>query len=290
MKKIVFFALLLYSHIAIHGMTAVEAIGLIPLEEKEYLSSFFRGLLSQGSFAMTLFGQKSATSFDYPEQFILKFGDPALRTRFIWELKGWRIWEKYQNLFEFKNFSFVGLNYCCKSIVFINKQKSNSVLTAHRTFFENYFAKDPLIEKIEVFLTNALQPNFHVHNFHIMQGLLLGYPIESCIDFQEKCRIEDTLAYFPYDVDEGFMGCSQAPDSLLDGYPQDLLKMRLQFKENFSMKRKWPDSNPFFCTSAPGYMSFHMTYDPAIDEVKQKIANLYNSDQFFEDFIAMLTE
>jgi len=269
---------------------AAEAIRQIPAEDRELLSSFFRGLLSQGSFALTLFGQKASTSFDYPDQLILRFGDPSLRARFIWESKGWRVWEKYRDLFEIKNFSFIRCNYGCRSIVFVNNQVMKSVLTVHGDFFQQYFSKDPLVEEMDTFLTSAFKPNFHVNNFHIMQGLLLGYQSQSCIDFQERCRIEDTLAYFPYEIDEDFMECSAAPDSLLDGYPQDLLKKRLQFKEGFSMKRKWQESNPFFCTSAPGHLSFHVSYDPTLNELKQKIADLHNSDQFLEDFITMLTQ
>ena len=289
-KKFTLLGLLLFASVTVHGLPPAEAIRQIPPEDREYLTSFFRGLLSQGSFAMTLFGQKAATSFDYPDQFVLNFSDPALVGRFLCESKGWRIWEKYQNLFEVSNFLFLRLNYCCKSIVFVNKRTMNSVLTSHCEFFERYFSRNPLVEKMEEFLTSAFKPNFHVKNFHIMQGLLLGYPFESCFDFQENCYIEDTLAYFPYKGDEELMGCSPAPDSLLDGYPQDLLKRRVQFKESFSMKRKWQESNPFFCTSAPGHLAFCAPCDPTVDELMQKIANLYNSSQFFDDFIAILTQ
>lgn len=288
--KFLIWGLLLIASSAQGVPPAVDALQQIPKEDRICLRDFFKGLVGQGSFAMTLFGQKAATCFDYPPHLLLRMNDQTLQTRFILELKGWRIWEKYKDLFNIKNYIFINLPYEYPSILFVHKEKTHSVLTEHNDFFRNYFSKDPLTEKIDHFLMNAFVRNFHIHNFHIVQGLLLGYQWESCLDFQERLRIEDTLAYFPYDVDEEFMGCSAAPESLLDGYPENLMKKQLQFKENFSIKHNWPATNPFFCTSSPGYMAFHIPYDPSVHEIKQKIAQLYNSEQFLEDFIEMLTQ
>ncbi len=278
---------LLWSVVCLSGWGA--EVGKIACEDRKFLTDFFRGLLSQGCFAATLFDKKSAASFDYPPQLIPKMDDPAFKNKFLLEHKGWQVWEKYQHLFEFKNFLFLKLDREYLSVLFVNKKKMQEVLSENREFFQSHFSEDPLKVEMSTFLLKAFLPNFRQNNFHLAQGLLLGYGRESCLAFQERSCIEDTLAYFPYDVSELPRKCSAAPESLLDGFPQDLIQKQNQYKEAFSLKQFWPQTNPFFCATAPGYMAFSIPYNPEIEGLKDQVSALYNSDQFLEDFLTIIT-
>src|SRR5579872_3421851 len=271
-------------------VNAGNHLNLIPADEKEYLTSFFKGLLGNGSFALTLFGKKPATPFDYPSELIVQMEEGKLKREFLLQKRGWKIWSKYKDLFKFNNYLFLYTSNDFSSIWFVNKKTIESILIQHRDFFKGYFLVDPLGENLDEFLSKALVPNFKMNNFHITQGLLLGFPWASCFDFQERSRIDDTLAYFPYDVEDYHLASSAAPASLLDGYPEDLFKKYNRYKEGFALKKSWENTNPFFSTIPGGYLAFDSIYEPQFEEIKKKIMKLYNSEHFLEELLALLTE
>lgn len=272
------------------SLMADSGLERIPAEEREYLTSFFKGLLGDGSFALTLFGKKPAAPFDYPSELIVQMEEGKLKREFLLQKKGWKIWSKYKDLFKFNNYLFLYTSDDFSSIWFVNKKTIESILIQHREFFKGYFFVDPLSVNLGDFLSKALIPNFTTNNFHIAQGLLLGYPWASCHDFQERSRIDDTLAFFPYDVEEYHFASCAAPASLLDGYPEDLFKKYARFKEGFALKRNWENTNPFFSTTPGGYLAFDSIYEPQFEDIKKKIMKLYNSENFLEELLAILTQ
>ncbi len=262
----------------------------IPKQDQKTLTLFFKTLLSQGNFAATLFGCKASSCFDYPPPIVSMIGDPLVKNRFIYELQGWRLWEKYRSLFKIDRFSFIQLKDEYPSILFVHKEKLLSVMARHQDAIRQYLPLDPVSVGIESFLVQAFLPKFHSKDFHFVQGILLGYEPQSCLEFQNRIKIEGTLSYFPYDVEEDIRLHSLRTDELLDGCPLNLVEKAAEYKEKFSMKKSWPDTNPFFCTSSPANMAFEERFISHFDEVKERIAKLFNSDHFLEDFIAVLTE
>lgn len=286
-----FFSLLSFClALQMHGMNSLENLNLIPADEREYLTSFFKGLLGNGSFALTLFGNKPAAPFDYPSKLIVLMDDGKLKREFLLQKRGWKIWNKYKDLFEFKNYLFLFTSDDCSSAWFVNKKAICLVLDSHRDFFSEYFSVDQWSENLENFLSEALIPNFSQNNFHVIKGLLLGYPWANCFDFQERSRIDDTLAFFPYDVEDVHFKSKAVPESLLDGYPVDLLKKYAHFENHFSFRKSWENTNPFFLTNPSGYLAFEPIHEPKFEEIKPKIMQLYNSDHFLEELLVILSK
>lgn len=281
--------LLKWCIVGIGLIASLEAhpIDSIAQEDRPYLTAFFKGLLADGSFALTLFDQKPAAPFDYPSHLLLLMEDGRAKRKWHLQKKGWKVWERYRPLFE-ERFLFVRLNEDYSAIWFVNRSVMKAVLEQHREFFQNYCAVDPMKEELCSFLTKAFAPKFSKSQFHVALGLLLGYPLQSCLHFQERLQIEDTLAFFPYAENEQEIDQEDAP-RLLDGYPIDLLERSQNFQKNFKFRCLWsPQENPFFPTRPSGYLCFESIADPNLKEVKEKIARLYNSDNFLEDFISML--
>ena len=281
LKSFVFWGFLLYH-------APIDAQLQIPIEDQRVLTDFFKGLLTQGPFAITLFGQKSACTFDYPFVLVPKMNDIAFKIKFLLEHKGWRLWENINTSSTLITFFFCIQKGGFLSVIFVHKEKMVSILTEHREFFQNHFSKDPFSHDLEKFLQSAFIPDFKRPNFHLAQGLLLSYDPKSCLDFQHRSSIEDTLSFFPYYVPETITASN--PDRLLDGHPEDLIQKQEHFNDYFALKRNWPSENPFFCSFSPGYMAFDIPQDSHISDLHEKIINLYNSDQFLEDFIKILTQ
>ncbi len=269
-------------------MSYASALQQIPMDDRQLLSDFFKGLLTQGFFAATLFGQKPCMSFDYPARFFPFVHSESFETKYLLESKGWKIWKKYQELFEYKKYLFLYAERDFLSIFFVHVEKMKSVLEEHKEFFQSHFSEKLLNGPLDRFLSEAFAPNFHLHNFHLAQGLLFGYDWNSCIEFQRRNQVFDSLSYFPYDVPKFEMGTTI--NELLDGYPEDLIKKQLDYENRFFLRQKWPDTNPFFPTFSQGYVAFEIPYDSQMEKMRKKIIKLYNSDQFFEDFLKILTD
>lgn len=262
-------------------------IDAIALEDRPYLTAFFKGLLAEGAFALTLFDQKPAAPFDYPSSLLLLMEEGRAKRKWLLQKKGWKIWERYRSLFE-DRFLFLRLGDDYSALWFINKKIMNAILAQYKDFFQEYCASDPTQEELSSFLAKAFTPQFSKDQFHIALGLLLGYPLQSCLDFQERLQIEDTLAFFPYaessqEIDQ------KEPRDLLDGYPLDILQRTADFQKNFKFRCYWSaHENPFFPTKPSGYLCFEPIEDPNLKGIKEKIAKLYNSNTFLEDFIELL--
>lgn len=270
--------------------SSVELIKQIPESDRVVLTRFFKGLLEQGAFAKTLFGQKPAACFEYPHYFLLYACENEYRTQCCLERVGWKTWAKYLPLFKFKNhrFLFPEEDFFC--VIFIHENKVRNVLEKNFDFFHSFTTKNPLKHNFDEIVMQVLQPNFSLQNFHTAQGLMFGYKKSECLTFERRCQVEETLEYFPYDVPESFLSSEPKLENLIQGYPDDLIQERNRYEKEYSIKRDWPETNPFYSTRSPGCMAFEREYDPNFSKIQDQIITLYNSDNFLEDFIRILTE
>jgi hypothetical protein len=253
-----------------------EKLGQIPPADQEVLSHFFKGLLVQGNFASTLFGYRPASLFTHQLSCTLRMMPPPLMTRFLFEYEGWKMWEKYQGLFPIQSFLFQKIPSPEESgsftILFVHKNKMARILEQYPDLFPDKSMEAALLR---VFAQNKPQDS----QFHLLQGVLLGYGLENAHAFQEMVKVEDALEFFPYDLRERSDHLSNA-----------LLKKRESYEKNFHFHRVWPETNPFFCSKAYGYRAFKAPSDPQIESLQQKIINLYNSDAFLENLLTVITQ
>lgn len=237
------------------------ALQQIPLEDRNYLSEFFKGMLTDGFFGATLFGQKASSLFEFHYLHVKKrFYGPR-------NFRGWKIWLKYQSLFDIKNYLFIPAQFeNGRIILFVHKQKMTHVLQNHQDFFRRFFSTPhPSLDDAVPFLCLARERP----DQHIAVGLLLGYDFDSCVAFQKMNEVSDRNGV-----------CLPLDQELFESNQND---------NPFSFKRIWP-KNPFFCAKGPGYRAYRIPFDPQTDEVQEKILHLYNSDRFLEDFLNVLVQ
>ena len=293
----------LYASFSDEQAETIQRLETIPAEDQAILRNFFKDLLTDGDFAATLFGYKPSALLIYPfytdvianplasQKTFLKLRH-RFSAKFLLEYKGWQLWEKYQSLFPVKHYflehKFLpgGSGY---SVLFVHKEKMLSTLAEHADYFRFILAeKNPLDNAINI-LRTAFSGNL-LKIMHCEAGILLGYDPQSCFDFQQKFQIEETLYYFPYDVQDVSHLPQTQTQLLLDGYPNDLFSMHKKFKEEFLFRSSWQTENPFFCSTPFGFCSFSTFYDPQIPELQNKIINLYNSNSFLIEFLTLLSE
>ena len=246
-----------------------NALEQIPEEDRQYLSTFFKGMLTDGSFGATLFGQKASSSFEFPYWLgVRRFYHQGSAREFLRE-KGWKIWLQYQSLFTIKNFLFFYFeNELSINILFVHKDKMSSVLKQNQDFFFTTFSKSITTPEEAVLYWNSC---IEAPNRHVITGLLLGYDWDSCNAFEERNSLTKEAS----------------PPLPLD---QELYTVDEHSKEReLSLKRIWPP-NPFFCAQPPGYLAFDILPDPQTDIVQQKILHLYESECFLDEFLDLLTK
>ena len=204
------------------------------------------------------------------------------------EYEGWKVWEKYQDLFEMQNFLFQKIPSPEEpgsfTILFVHRKKMAKTLEQYPDLFPDK-SMDAVLSRVFV--------HVEIQNpqFHLLQGILLGYGLENAKAFQEMTRIYDTLMFFPYDTGERVLNSVELnPRNLLNGYPKDLLKTQEFYRKNFAFQHIWLEDNPFFCTKPYGYCAFDILLDPQLRSLQEKIIDLYNSDAFLEELLTMLTK
>ena len=118
----------------------------------------------------------------------------------------------------------------------------------------------------------------------------MGFGEENARGYVKRLELTYTLDYFPYEAKGQISGLSN-PASLLDGHLENLGGALQDLENNLTFVTSWEENNPFFCTQPYCYAAFQSSKkDPEIDLVKQQVIDLYNSENFLEDFLCLLTK
>ncbi len=277
-----------------------QRLETISVADQEVLHDFFKSLLTNGDFAATLFGYKPSALLFYPVYTHIIASSAASKktflkmrhrfsAQFLLEYKGWKLWKKYQSVFSIKCYFLEhellpdGAGY---SVIFIHKEKMLSTLTENADYFPAEIREETLEGVVSTLRSTSSDDPSKIMHFEV--GLLLGYDLKSCLDFQKRMQIEKTLQYFPYDISNIFQLPCEQIDLLLNGCPNDLFGMEEKFKKEFFFRSAWQRENPFFCSSAFGFCSFSAISNPEISELQNKIVDLYNSNNFLVEFLTLL--
>lgn len=238
-----------------------EKLQTIPAEDQKLLADFFRGMLSQGDFTATLLGDKPAFMNGWT-RWQIKDRNSKTRNFVFLTYSGCKLWQKYAHLFPKSHFSFIDEGY-------------------RRGCFGIWFVKEFQKDWVEAFL----QQDEDSLKAHETIGLLLGYPRIEVENFCKEVRVLGTLKFFPYEDGASLLGNSTPLNSseLLDGYPEDLLETLNSLKQKETVS-KWAKVEPFFPTITFRFPFF------SEDGWEQKIADLYNSGHFLEDFLTLMVK
>ncbi|MFZ4772878.1 MAG: hypothetical protein ACOYK9_02675 [Chlamydiia bacterium] len=253
-----------------------KKIEALPLEDRSILEGFFKGLLEEGEFASTLFGQRPVSLHGFAVPYRFNYALPsAVGSRIFMELSGWKVLSKYQELFsqEFYVFKFhekTQKEFFEAHGVFINKRafeikKRETNLTSS---IENFFEKIVLKRDLDLYR---------------IQGIYCGFPTEVVEKFLRAAAVEHTLAFFPYERSYEVRVNFYA--TLLDACPE-LWAGPWQRKSIYSWEQ---GGNPFFCSVPYVYAGdVEIVETKETLDLKQQIIDLYNSDNFLEEFLCIV--
>lgn len=243
-----------------------ETLAQIPADERKELESFFRGMISRGDFSAVLLDEKPSSLHGICWWFIhsSKGGTPSLLM-----YRGWEIWKRYEHLFPMKNFSFVDNGY----------QKGG---------YEFWFTRKKFEKDILLFSENKNTPNIM---YHKTLGKLLGIKKEDIEGFCEEIILEAALEFFPFEVKpRTFRNASSV--SIVE-YPSNYFENtneKLQdLKKSYALRPICTPEVPFFPMLIHQYRSSLRELEEK-SNWKKKVANLYNSDNFLEEILYLLTE
>lgn len=246
-------------------LTIKERIALIPEEDQKVLHDFFHDMLSQGDFAEVLLGSKPSSLHDRV-WWLIKLKNRRIKNFILLTYIGSQTWEKYSHLFPSHKFFILNGKY-------------------HKGIFPLWFAK----KKYEDSIIEYNKHPFSGVEEHNQLGKLLGYPIEDVDAFCKEKHILYTLNYFPYDTEELIYSPEQSVEDLIDDPVNDPITLLEQLREDFKFNYFTTAVEPFFPTGIHGHCTFSENFN---DESawKQKVADLYNSDNFLEEILTIICE
>lgn len=294
------------------------ALSQINEEDKKVLEELFRSLFIQGPFSYTLLDKKPMGTIDYSFNFAFNVTPSKFHTRnALIAYKGMKVWEKYKHLFPSKNFYFfVYSHQQANDYVFgftlLSKPKVLEIIKKNISFFKDFanHSSETPEQVLEMLCANKFY-KFDTEKdekYHKTLGLLLGYSKESVEAF---CRIQvlsQILTGLPYDTSllvnrERYLdiikNTKKLDKELLNNSPHgninksaieefDYLLNHMKFVKTTS------DPNPLFPIIYPGYMSLENDQDTekmkvSYDEIKQKLVDIYSSENFLEVVLSLLT-
>lgn len=234
------------------------------MNDREILNDFFRGMLSKGDFANVLLGDKPACCDSWV--WWLSKSPKGKTGEFLLLYRGWRVWQKYESLFSLKRICLIEEKY--NNHTFSLWCVKHSYLEQIRSYFERFDCS---------------------RDRHYLTGKILGFPEKNIEDFCKVKSIQATLFFLPYDIHDDSISSTPDNSLLLDGYPVDLIEEYHIMKQKFHLEVVSGSKEPFFSSSSYVYASYSDSCKKTEDEIwKQKIAQLYNSDNFLEDILMLM--
>ena len=202
MKKLLLL-ILIFIHFTMNGSDVESILKRLSFNERFYLNKFFRACIRADHFGFTIFSDKPVSLSSY---FIRCRSDELAnpyRNKLI--SRGWHVWKKYQHLLPHENFIFCeerddfydeSLNFTFKisHIYLVNKSELIKLLRKQEATFAKClgegFSPEGFLKLVEN--TKTLMP--HLNNDEALLGLVLGYGLESALQFaelQQKGSYED---------------------------------------------------------------------------------------------------
>lgn len=251
-----------------------EKIKNIPPEDQEIIRDFFRNMISQGDFAAVLLGDKPSSNHCWVWWFA-KAKDRKIKDLLFLTYKGWITWQKYCYLFTESKYSFLEENYNngCFSVWFINKKLIDE--DSLKTCFE-----EGIFNGIDI-------------QMHRKMGELLGYPKEDIDVFCEKSQLELLVQYFPYEI--GDMDFFQRNRKIkcddLTNLNEDPISKLGALEKKLKFIPFFIEDNPLFPTRPHGCCSLSERTPSHTEWMwKQKLVDLYNSDNFLGEVLTLFVE
>lgn len=239
-----------------------DFLGRIPKEDQKEIADFFKGLLSHGDTASVLLGDKPSAVTSITS-WLARWPNCVWEPMFL-EYRGWHIWEKYSSQIPLK-------------VVFIEEPDGRDAV-------HMWIAKKECQKSIEQFLSTKL---VGVTQRKAM-GLLLGYPEEDVEGFVKAQSLETTLAYFPYESSSSSCWIDPHRQDVIKDSSHDLNKLIEELEQQWILISSWKNDGPFFCCCPYNYRSFSKPDESKIENFKQQLVRLYNSENFLEEILQLL--
>lgn len=177
----------------------------IPNEEKFFMESFFRILISCDNGSYVLFGDKPASFMIYEEwqndhpQPITHF---PTGTDFSPERTGFGIWQKYQPLFPSKNYALIKVESCLSNhvsaIFLIHKKRLLKVITENFTDFQKIFSHFGSPKSLlQAILNDPSTLRQICSESDLLLGIILGFGKDNAALFEKKMKISALLSSDP---------------------------------------------------------------------------------------------
>ncbi|CCB87904.1 hypothetical protein SNE_A00260 [Simkania negevensis Z] len=218
------------------GESVAARVKLILPEDRKILSRFFKRLFYHGDFSYTLLGQKPMGSIDYNLNLLAfpQFYKEPQKHLFMMALdeKGWKIWEKYKNLFLLRKYSFIKVKHeSFFGFLLINKEKTFEVIKDNLPVFQELVGEEICASKILAMLCDGKFGYYHSNapslvTYYKVLGLLYGYGEENVKAFIKREQLIQKLMSFPIEMKSlpsEVMSCLEMEDS-----PKTLEKIHFQ--------------------------------------------------------------
>ncbi len=243
-----------------------QALEQVPLSDREDLRDFFQGMLSQGDFASVLLDDKPSSLHGGSWWFIHanSVGDPSLLM-----YRGFKTWEKYAHLFPMKKFCFINNGY-------------------RNGGYEFWFAKKKHEKNIVSYFNN--NDNVDIE-YHRKVGEFLGIPQKDIEGFCKQIILTYGLQALPYEISKR-VGKNTTKINISDyreDYFENVSSQLQDLEKKFKLQPSCEPTEPFSTTAIHHYRTFSESLESK-EEWKERVANLYNSDRFLEEILAILMQ
>lgn len=291
-------------------------IKLIPCEDRKVLLRFFKRLFYHGDFSYTLLGQKPMGSIDYNLNLLAfpQFYKEPQKHLFLMALdeKGWEIWEKYKDLFPLKKYSFIKEKHDnFFGFLLINKEKTFAVIKDNLPVFQELIGERIGSSEILTMLCNGTFGYYHsstssLATYYKALGLLYGYGKENVKAFVKREELIQMLKSFPIEIKSlpsEIINYLEMEDSLktFETVPfpsatemtslapelQNLLDKTCLIKGTRKNNPFLPIKRSLFWGSEECPQTEVMIED--YDKLNETILRIYESDNFLETILEMLT-
>ncbi len=288
----------------------------LSFEERNSLTKFFRRLFYHGDFAYTLLARKPMGSIDYNLNLLAfpQFYKEPEKHLFLMALdkKGWRIWEKYKDLFPMKRYSLIKVEHdTFFGILLINKEKAYVVIKENLPLFQELVGKKLRTREILKLLCNGQFGYYHFNTpclltYYEALGLLYGYGKENVRAFIKRAQLSQNLRSLPIEIKtlpSKVMNCIEMEDSPTICSkcqpPNDLKIASLACELNVLLEKVQlikgtNKNNPFLPLQKSLFLGNEQLDQTRAtienyDDLNKKILEIYESDKFLETILDMLT-
>jgi hypothetical protein len=291
-----------------------EKMNLIDPGDLSLLENLFRNLFVNGSFAYTLFGPKPMTNDGYSFAFYDRNIFKLTKTKMVTNYLGWKVWQKYSCLFPSKNFYLKPPTFADNpkhlSYVIINKAHCKEIISKHLAAFQKCIGAEKTIQEIlDAICSSSFFSLCKSKKGHTTcLGLLFGYG-EKNSQACEKREILLIQALFqvPYHLEglnqrmrnrQEYFHIGLQPKSSIDDLEQPLSIQPVIKELNELQEIYHPialvENNPLCPIGAVRCAG--MNEDPETkalqaqyESLRQKLVDIYNSDNFLELILTQLS-